>query len=405
MEDLTFDLFDPDQTQNMWELMGELRSRCPVSRPTPELIYLATYEDNAEVFKRARKFSSRDGFRAPGTVVPDEESFLGEIDPPLHTDLRKVLHSAFTPRAATQSEDFTRRLVEGDLQALAAAGGGDLMGLRNQAGLCARLPVAVSADALGFDESTHAQISQWCQDLLHSTWIQTNETERGVGIGGGFPEFAEVLDSHIAARRASGPAGDLLDAILGMRLDGAPLSVTHLRTLLVNVLAGGLSTTSLLGNVVYRFVTDSTLEATLRADRSLVPEAVEECLRLDPPVLFLFRTVTEDVELSGETIVAGERVVLGIASANRDERVFDDSSAFRLDRALVAGAGNGHLSFGLGSHLCLGIHFARMQGKVLLETVMDTFEPGQLQLAPGYDRQLIPTSIEYGPERLDLVVR
>ena len=105
--------------------------------------------------------------------------------------------------------------------------------------------------------------------------------------------------------------------------DGSKLTDLHIRTLSVNSIAGSLSLTYMLGNLLYRFVTDEdTFTSVLRADRSLVPMAVEESLRFEPPVLFLFRTAKEDVEVGGCPIHKGERVILGMASANRDEAVW-----------------------------------------------------------------------------------
>ena len=169
-------------------------------------VYTSTYADTAATFKDAKRFSSAEGFRGAGVVVPDEESFLGEIDPPLHPRVRRLLHRAFTPRTALEVEPFTRELTEELLAPIVANGGGDLM-----VGLCTVLPVAVSAEALGIPREQHAEVAHWCQELLHSTWPEKNETERGVGVGGGFPEFAEIIDAQIRLRRESAdPPDDLL---------------------------------------------------------------------------------------------------------------------------------------------------------------------------------------------------
>jgi cytochrome P450 len=397
---LAFNPFDPNETQAMWGLMERLRAECPVSRPTEGFVYTASYADTASTFKDARRFSSAEGFRGAGVVVPEEESFLGEIDPPLHPRVRRLLHRAFTPRTAAEVEPFTRRLTDRLLDSIVAAGGGDLM-----AGLCTRLPVAVSAEALGIPEAHHDEVAHWCQELLHSSWPQTNATERGVGIGGAFPELAAIIDEQIRARRESStPPDDLLTRMVQAEDGGDRLTDLHIRTLSVNTLAGSLSTTYMLGNLLHRLVADGAFDATIRADRSVIPEAVEESLRLEPPVLFLFRTAKEDTEIGGTPVHAGERVIVGIASGNRDEQAYKCPDEFRLDRGMTRGDAPEHLTFGVGPHICLGIHVARMEGRVVLEAMLDRFAPGQVQLAAGYELHFVPMFLEYGPETLDVVI-
>jgi cytochrome P450 len=395
-----FNPFDPDETQHMWDLLARMRAEAPVTRPMDGMVYVARFEDNASVFKDAKRFSSGEGFRAPGVVVPDEESFLGEIDPPLHPKIRRLLLRAFTKQQALATEPWIRERVRAQLEAFKAQGGGDLMH-----DVATPLPTAVAAHALGIPDEHHDQVSRWCHDLLHSTWPQTNATERGVGIGGAFPEFAALLDGLVAERRAAGDGAsdDLLTRMVqASDNDGWRLSDVHIRTLAVNTLAGSLSLTYLMGNLFHRFVTDPDgFTEVLRADPSKIPLAVEESLRFEPPVLFLFRTVTGDTEISGCPVHAGERVITGIASANRDERLIAHAGEYRLDREELPE----HLAFGVGPHICLGDHLTRVEGRVVLEEMLELFAPGQLQLAPGYEKRLVPMFLEYGPETLDVIVR
>jgi cytochrome P450 len=129
--------------------------------------------------------------------------------------------------------------------------------------------------------------------------------------------------------------------------------------------------------------------------------AVEESLRYEAPVLFLFRTAKDDTDVGGCPVHQGERVITGIASANRDEAVYEHADEYRLDRATLP---DDHLSFGAGPHLCLGNHLSRMIGRIVLEEALGTFAPGQLRLADGYQLSLVPMFLEYGPESLDVVL-
>jgi cytochrome P450 len=112
------------------------------------------------------------------------------------------------------------------------------------------------------------------------------------------------------------------------------------------------------------------------------------------------RTAKEDAEIGGCPVQRGEHVMLGIASANRDETVYERADEFRLDREGAAE----HLAFGQGPHICLGNHLTRMVGRVVLEETLDRFRPGRLRLAPGYRWRCVDHLQEYGPETLDVVI-
>ncbi len=393
-----FDPFDPAQTQNQWELLARLRREAPVSRPMPGFVYLARYADVKEAFRDAETFSSREGFRGPGVVVPEEESFLGEIDPPAHPRLRNLMRQAFRPGLERTAEPFTRAFTRRKLDALAGAGGGDLV---SELGI--HLPPAVTAHMLGIPTGEIERVGRWGFELLHSTWPATNRTERGEGLGGAFPEFAAFLDAQIAWRRSHDDApDDLITRMTRATVEGKALSDVQIRTLSANCLLASQSTANLIGNLLLRFLREPAFAARLRAEPGVIPAAVEESLRFEPPVLFLFRTAVRDTEVGGEKIHAGERIVLGIASGNRDESVYERADEFWLDRGWPHAAQV--LTFGPGPHLCLGNQIARMEARVVLEEVMARFAPGALGLAPDFALHLVPMFLEYGPERLDVVV-
>jgi cytochrome P450 len=256
---------------------------------------------------------------------------------------------------------------------------------------------------LGIPEALHEPVMRWCDELLHSSWPPTGRTERGEGIAASFPELTEALDALIRARQSPGP--DTPDDLLALMVqarddDGWQLSPHHARTLTINVLAGSLSASYMLGNLLYRYLTDAGFAAALRADRAAIPRAVDESLRLEAPVQFLFRTAREEAGIGGCPVHKGEHVMLGIASANRDETVYEHADQFRLDRVDAPE----HLAFGSGPHVCLGNHLTRMVGKVVLEETLDRFAPGQLRLAEGYRWVCVAHTQEYGPETLDAVV-
>ena len=392
-----FDPFDPRQTQHMWELLARMRREAPVTRPIPGFVFVARYHDVKAVFRDNQTYSSREGFRGPGVVLPLEESFLGEIDAPEHPKLRMLMMQAFRPGMERHAEPFTREFAERKLRALAQRGRGDLV---SELGI--HLPPAVTAHMLGIPTGEIERVGQWGFDLLHSTWPQTNRTERGEGLGGAFPELAKFLDEQIAARRDSAsPPDDLITRMTRAEVQGRRLSDLQIRTLCANCLLASQSTANLIGNLLVRFASEPAFEAKLRAEPSLMAGAVEESLRFDSPVLFLFRTARVDHEIAGESIRAGERIVMSIASGNRDESVWQRANEFWLERDWKSAPEV--LTFGPGPHLCLGNMIARMEARVVLELVMQIFAPGALRLAPGSERTLVPMFLEYGPERLDVV--
>ncbi len=392
-----FDPFDPAQTQEQWALHARMRREAPVSRPHPGFVYVARHADVKRVFRDAESFSSREGFRGAGVVLPIEESFLGELDPPQHPLLRALLLQAFRPGLERRAEPFARAWAEGKLRALAARGHGDAV---SELGI--HLPPAVTAHVLGIPTAEIERVGHWGFELLHSSWPEQNRTERGEGLGGAFPEFAAFLDEQIAARRRSAdPPDDLITRMLHAADAGRVLSDLQVRTLCANCLLASQSTANLIGNLLHRLAADAGFERALRARPDLIPAAVEESLRFEPPVLFLFRTARRDSEIAGEKIAAGERIILGIASGNRDEAVYPRADEFWLERGWPDAPE--HLSFGPGPHLCLGNQLARMEARVVLELALELFPLRGLRLAPGYRRTHVPMFLEYGPERLDLV--
>ena len=396
--ELAFDPLDASRTKDP-ELMARIRRRGPVSRPAPGIVFTARHAETASTFRDAKRFSSAGDMRAPGVVVSEAESFLGELDAPLHPKIRRVLLKGFTRKGARDAEPWTRGDVRRRIEAFAARGAGDLM----QA-LAIPMPGAVSAHVLGIPDELHDPVMRWCDELLHSSWPATGRTKRGEGIAGAFPEFAAALDALIREREAEGAeaASDLLGLMVHATDEtGFRIAPPHVRTLSVNILAGSLSASYMLGNLLYRLLTDASFEAALRADRALIPRAVEESLRFEAPVTFLMRTAKEDTEIGGCPVRRGEHVMLGIASANRDEATYDRADEFRLDRESPAE----HLAFGQGPHICLGNHLTRMVGQVVLEETLDRFPTGRLRLVPGYRWRCVDHLQEYGPETLDVLIR
>jgi cytochrome P450 len=378
----TFDPSDPTKAKDP-AFLARIRRDRGVVRTDEGLVVSTRFSDTSMAFRDNKKLSSAGDMRAPGVVVAEGESFLGELDPPIHPKIRRILVRSFTPQGANDAEDWTRQEVRRRFDSLDTAQRGDLMD-----DLAIPLPGSVSAHVLGIPDELHDQMMIWCNEVLHSSWIPTGRTDRGEGIENSFPELSSVVDDLMSARRGKDP-------------DGWRISDDHVRTLTINILAGSLSASYLLGNLLYRYVTNvEGFASTLEKDRSMVTAAVAESLRLEAPVQFMFRHATADLEIGGCPVSRGSHVLLSIAAANRDESVYPDADSFRLDR----GEDVEHLSYGVGPHLCLGNHLTNMIGKVILEEVIDRYPQDWIHLAPGFEWVCVDHMLEFGPEHLPIVM-
>jgi cytochrome P450 len=168
-----------------------------------------------------------------------------------------------------------------------------------------------------------------------------------------------------------------------------------MRTQLAFLLMSGNETTRhLIANILETVCTDAALFARLQAERDLVQTVIEESLRHDPPIHVLMRDCLKDVTIDGVTIPAGVKVGFGLASANRDERTYDDPNEFRVDRP----SAKDHLAFGGGPHVCPGASLARLEGRVALDVFLDRVE--QASVDDGYRREPVPVFWANGPRRL-----
>lgn len=405
-----FDLFDHRQTQGLTETARRWRRESPVTRIAADTFYVARWHDCWTILRDAATFANGNGFKA--VDLPDDERMLIEMDPPLHPPLRRVVRTAFARKSVEAERPFARasaaRLLD-ELATRASIGGPVADGSSGSApgaielveSFTDRIANLVNFHLMGFPIEDTPRIVDWAREILHGDWPALNRTERGEGIGGAFPEFARYVDDLVDSRRGAGAADDLIARLVASEVDGRPLSQTMLRTLVSQIILGGISTsTNLLGSMLHRLLTTPGLHARLRAEPALVPAAVEESLRLDPPVLFVRRVCRRDAELAGTPLARGELVVVGIASANRDETVFDDADAFRLDRGLPR-----HIAFAGGAHLCSGAALARLVACETISAYLERFEEGELELVPGFVYEGVPVFLEHGPKRLDVRLR
>ena len=352
----------------------DLRESCPVSKTEMGAWYFARYEDSVAGSKDVERYIA--SFREPGVVVPDEEQLVSEIPEPRHGQIRKIINSAIAAHRISRVEPFCFELCNQLLD--------DLLHRDEVIDLVAEyvmpVPNNVIAHLLGAPPEDFRRWAQWSDEVVNGTYPTKNRNERGEGLAGSHPEFVAYVDALIAERRVR-PTDDFITRLVSTEVDGRRLTDIEARSQLVFLFISGNETTRhLIGNLLWRVTRDPALFDVLQKNPSLIPAAVEECLRLDPPVKFLMRNCMMDGEVSGIEISAGEKVAFGLGSANRDAGHFDDADSFRLDRTEA----RSHLSFGGGPHVCPGAALARLEARVALEVFLDRVGSAQLS-NPAYD--------------------
>jgi cytochrome P450 len=352
----------------------DLRESCPVSKTEMGAWYFARYEDSVAGSKDVERYIA--SFREPGVVVPDEEQLVSEIPEPRHGQIRKIINSAIAAHRISRVEPFCFELCNQLLD--------DLLHRDEVIDLVAEyvmpVPNNVIAHLLGAPPEDFRRWAQWSDEVVNGTYPTKNRNERGEGLAGAHPEFVAYVDALIAERRVR-PTDDFITRLVSTEVDGRRLTDIEARSQLVFLFISGNETTRhLIGNLLWRVTRDPALFDALQKNPSLIPAAVEESLRLDPPVKFLMRNCMMDGEVSGIEISAGEKVAFGLGSANRDAGHFDDADSFRLDRTEA----RSHLSFGGGPHVCPGAALARLEARVALEVFLDRVGSAQLS-NPAYN--------------------
>ena len=390
MDPIDFDPYMPTDAIP-YPLFADMRARCPVAR-IPVGWYLSRLDDVVTASRLVDTFVG--SFRAPGVVVPEEEKFVSEIAGPRHGRIRRTINSAVAHHRSIRIEPMVRALCEEYLDPIVQRGHGELV-----SELAVPLPINVIAHFVGIPRDDWPRFRQWTDDITHGTYPTLHGNERGEGLAGAHPEFAQYLDAMIAERAGSAdPPDDVVSRLLDTDVDGRRLSHVEIRSQVAFiVLAGNETTRQLLGNLLVRLVTHRALFARLQLDRSLIEHAVEESLRIDPPFPMLLRNVERDTDVFGEAMCPGEKAVFGLASANRDETHFARPDQFELDR----GNWRDHVAFGAGPHVCPGASLARLEGRVLVETFLDRIAEAAPE--PGWIRHKTPVFFANGP--VDLPVR
>jgi cytochrome P450 len=366
-----FNPFDPEFRANPYPHFPKLLDGPPkqLNLFMPSTL-VARYADVVQVLHDHERFTVRRpeiALRERVNVFDGAPTIL-TADPPVHTRLRKLVSKAFTPKRIRELESRIREITGELLGAVAESTELDAM-----AALANPLPVIVIAELLGVSAADHTQFKQWSNDLITSFSQDMATGPSAAGLAA-----KEALRGYLAEaikQRRANPANDLISALVAARDEADALSESELLAFVVLLLlAGNETTTNLIGNGLLALCRYPDQQERLRENRELIPQAIEEMLRYDPPVQMTVRVPTVAVSVGGTEIPAGNLAFILLAAANRDPAQFLRPDSFEIERE-----SNEHVSFGGGIHFCLGAPLARLEGAIAIESMLDRFP--RLELA------------------------
>jgi cytochrome P450 len=313
------------------------------------------------VFHRDRLLRHNDG--PPDVTFRRPVRSFSMLDPPHHTRLRQAMIEPFRPRAVARLEDDVRALAAAQLDVLAEHGGFDV-----RHDYASPVAAAVAARLIDVPPADGVALV-----TLVNRYVQREPGEAGISAGG--MAAREAIDAYlrdfIAARRTTARRDppDIVDGLLAFDGGDGPLDDAEVIDQLVTLFIGGTETLpKVVAGGAYQLWRHPEQRTAVAADPALAVPAFEEMLRFELPLQFVGRTLLVDAEIAGSPMRAGQRVVLVLISANRDEREFSEPDRFDVHRRMER-----HLGLGHGAHVCIGAHVARLEGVVMMRELLARF--------------------------------
>jgi cytochrome P450 len=393
---VAYNPFDPAQVDHQDEILPRLRHEARVAELMPGFFYLTRYEDVVAVSRDAETYQQTPFRPLDEDDRPPDMRQLGESNPPNHAKIRKIFQSVLSPPRIRAIEPFVDQVCRDLVDGFADRPTADLI-----ADLGRPLPATVIGQMSGVPEAYRPFLHDYSDLVVQA--VQEQDPDLRQQALDEVAKFDEPFLDVIRERRASTDRpDDALTAFIEYRdEEGNGLSDEKvLLHITKDLITGGIDTTThLVGNLFYDLLLTPGAYDRVRADRSLVPAAVEESLRHRPIVNLLFRQPVKDVVIGDVTIPAGSVVALGYPSANHDETVFPNGDEFDPGRG---DALRRQLGFGWGIHLCVGAPLARVEGAHVLNAVLDRIP--KMELAPGFEYQRVKMFMMRGPVSMDVVI-
>ena len=354
------------------------------------------HEDVVHVARHPNLFSASLGGVVLEDLEPDSLAMMRDMvlamDPPRHQDYRHNLSPHFRARVMAGLEPSIRSVCRSIMDDAAEQGDVDFVH-----DVCAPLPTQIIGELIGIPPEDRPQLHHWAERI--------NGGQDDEVASGGPDEADDAFEGSVqmamyaidlAQQRRADPRDDLLTLMLATEVDGEPMTDIGIGSFFVQLIVAGNDTSrTMLSSGLLALLEHPEALAELRADPSLIPGAVEEILRWANPLHYFRRTASEDTELAGTPIAAGQKVAMIYTSANRDEDVFADPHRFDIRRDP-----NPHLSFGIAEHFCLGVHLARLEGRVFFEELLATFDRIELAGEPRRQRSNLNNALKALPVHL-----
>ncbi len=354
---LEYDPFSYAVHADPYPIYRRLRDEAPAYfNPKHGFWALSRYQDVRAALLDHETYCSGHGFLLEDIGRLQMPMVIG-MDPPDHTRVRATISRALTPRRIAGLETPIRTRARDLLTRVRETGRADLI-----ADFAAALPMSVIAEMLCVPEADREELRRLADQLVNREDSRAALPERGVQAGAEIGAyFARML-----ADRAAAPGDDLLSLLIAAENTGELSRAEIVGFCFLLIIAGNETTTKLIGNLVYQLSEHPDQRSRLLGDRTLIANAIEETLRYDTSTHMMARTLTRDVELHGQTMTAGKKVALILASANRDERQWRAADNYDIRRDA-----SGHVAFGVGIHHCMGSALARLEARVALEEILD----------------------------------
>ena len=375
---IDLDHHSADFNRNEIEATAELRRQCPVAWNTryDGFWFATSYSAVAQIAKDGDTFAHKYERNAPDGIdyygeggIPRQDGIpalgIGEVDGPYHLELRRSLNPFFSPQAVDRLRPFAEQCVAWFLDQKIADGEMDIV-----LDLASPVPAILTMKMMGLP---YDDWEIW-SDLFHFLIAYPEDHEESQRAAALMPEMAGKLMAFAAERRAA-PRDDVTSHILQLELEGKPLDDLQVLNVLMNLIGGGVdTTTSLTSWTLLHLAQQPELRQQLIDHPELYPTAADEFLRYTSVNQLLSRTVTRDVELDGHQLKRNDRVLISWLGANHDEGEFDRPDELVLDRSP-----NRHLAFGLGPHRCIGSHLARAMFEVIVRGVLERMPDYELK--------------------------
>jgi len=317
---------------------------------------ITRYADVKEISKDPETFSNAGGIRPETTALP----MMIDFDAPEHVRRRRLVSEGFTPKRIRESADGVRTVCDAILDKVCEQGHADFV-----RDIAAPLPMIVIGDMLGVAPEDRDSLLRWSDDMVKALGSPDPTAMDAAAVAA--MEYAEYITAVVEQRRRDNQSDDLVGTLVHADIDGDKLDESSLIYETLLILIGGDETTRhVLSGGIYELLTHPDQFALLAGEPERRQLAIEEMLRWVSPIKNMARTATRDVELHGETIREGQKLLLLYPSANRDERNFDEPEHFDVTRTP-----NDHMAFGFGAHFCLGNRLARLELATMLDRLFE----------------------------------